>query len=116
MQFATSKEVEKYAKYMRNVERAATILPRLSKKVEENPTEKQLQQAVNNKKLARQIQAEERVQKHLDQKHAETSDMILNYFGNEGFLKEKRRLSLLEWEFRNYIRSIDICLTASCNV
>ena len=97
MQFATSKEVEKYAKYMRNVERAATILLRLTKKVEENATEKQLQQALNHKKLARQIQAAERVQNNLDQKHEEIYDTILKYFGNDGlnkfngFLKEKLR-------------------------
>ena len=122
MQFGTSQEVEKYAKYMKSIERAATILLRLTKKVEENATEKQMQQALNHKKLARQIQAAERDQNNLDQKHEEISDMILKYFGNEGldkfngFLKEKLRLSLLEWELRNDIRSIDICLTASCNV
>ena len=87
MQFATSKEVEKYAKYMRNVKRASSILLRLSKKVEENATEKQLQQALNHKKLVRQIQAAERVQNNLDQKHEEISDMILKYFGNEGLDK-----------------------------
>ena len=99
---------------MKNVERAATVLLRLTKRVEENATENVARKAVNHKKLARQITVAEHVQDSLDKKHEEISQMMLKYFGSEGldnfngFLKEKLRLSLLEWEFKNDIKTIDI--------
>ena len=99
---------------MKNVERAATVLLRLTKRVEENATENVARKAVNHKKLARQISVAEHVQDSLDKKHEEISQMMLKYFGTKGldnfngFLKEKLRLSLLEWEFKNDIKTIDI--------
>ena len=122
MQVATTSEVEKYSKYMKNVERAATVLLRLTKRVEENATENVERKAVNHKKLTRQITVAEHVQDSLDRKHEEISEIILNYFGTKGldkfngFLKEKLRLSLLEWEFKNDIKTIDICLNVPCDL
>ena len=122
MQFATIPELDKYSRYMNNVEKAATILLRLTKNVEENATEKPPQQLANHRKLARQIQVAEKVQNSLDKTHEEVSEMMLKYFGGDGlekfndYLKEKLRLSLMEWQFRNDIKSIDICLTESCDI